>query len=201
MGARVDTRVHHVHADAGAVCVAREAGLEQRVADLSRHDLLDLCLERNLGHPQWERGKLQSSLQEYRKQADDFEASLRALRPSPGPVSAQLAQTAKLPNSQTASQPPFPLPCVPQRACAASQFQAHLCAHVVSGCSCSFFKEHDPILSLPGGVWLRDSDMGSSDTSCSTPLCADGLPRSAGTLPLHALYFFLMSVPLALVGR
>jgi len=58
-------------------------GLEQRVADLSRHDLLDLCLERNLGHPQWERGKLQSSLQEYRKQADDFEASLRALRPSP----------------------------------------------------------------------------------------------------------------------
>ena len=85
MGARVDTRVHHVHADAGAVCVAREAGLEQRVADLSRHDLLDLCLERNLGHPQWERGKLQSSLQEYRKQADDFEASLRALRPSPGP--------------------------------------------------------------------------------------------------------------------
>ena len=58
--------------------------MEKRVAELSRHDLLDMCLERGLGHPQWERVQLQASLQAYRKEAEDFETSLRSLRPSPG---------------------------------------------------------------------------------------------------------------------
>ena len=68
----------HVHV------VWNEAGMEKRIAELSRHDLLDMCLERGLGHPQWDRMQLQASLQAYRKQAEDFETSLRSLRPSPG---------------------------------------------------------------------------------------------------------------------
>ncbi len=118
-GGHVDARVHHVHAHAAAVCVAaRGAGLEKRVADLSRHDLLDLCLERNVGHPQWERAQLQQALQDYRKQADDFQASLRALRPSPGPTSAHARsypQTASLPLVWRVTRKPCLLASLPQR--------------------------------------------------------------------------------------
>lgn len=58
-------------------------GLAGKVADLSRHDLLDLCLERGLGHPQWPRPKLQQSLLDYAANLDDLYSTLRATRPSP----------------------------------------------------------------------------------------------------------------------
>lgn len=57
--------------------------LDKRVADLSRHDLLDLCLERGLGHPEWPRAKLQQSLVDYTKHLDAFQKSLAAHPPSP----------------------------------------------------------------------------------------------------------------------
>ena len=37
--------------------VSTAAGLEKRVADLSRHDLLDLCLERGIGEHLGSRGQ------------------------------------------------------------------------------------------------------------------------------------------------
>lgn len=58
-------------------------GIEKRVAEVSRHDLLDLCLERGIGHPQWPRPKLQQSLKEYTKQIDEIYTTLQAQRPSP----------------------------------------------------------------------------------------------------------------------
>ena len=57
-------------------------GLAGKVADLSRHDLLDLCLERGLGHPQWPRPKLQQSLLDYAANLDDLYSTLRATRAS-----------------------------------------------------------------------------------------------------------------------
>jgi hypothetical protein len=60
------------------------AGLEKRVAHLSRHDLLDLCLERGLGQPNWSRDRLQHALIDYTANIQDLTNALRANRPSPG---------------------------------------------------------------------------------------------------------------------
>jgi len=57
--------------------------LDKRVAQLSRHDVLDLCLERGLGHPDWPRAKLQESLLDYSKHLDAFTKSLEASQTNP----------------------------------------------------------------------------------------------------------------------
>ena len=64
--------------------------LDKRVAQLSRHDVLDLCLERGLGHPEWPRAKLQKSLLDYTKNLDAFTKSLEASQTNPGCLSLAL---------------------------------------------------------------------------------------------------------------
>jgi len=51
---------------------------EKGVAELSKHDLLDLCLERGIGHPTWSRQQLQTGILKWSKQIDELSKTLPA---------------------------------------------------------------------------------------------------------------------------